>query len=133
MNLLCYIVSVFCFIVFMLYSKNDFSCFHSWKFGVVTVGIRALVYKAEYNISIIIRLHRITIFYGEQFMRYIIASHFIVIFSFILRSFRITFSVVLTLSLIVHSKKTKRSGDAQLAHVYEGAKGPTSSVESLML
>ena len=99
----------------------------------VTVGIRALVYKAEYNISIIIRLHRITIFYGEQFMRYIIASHFIVIFSFILRSFRITFSVVLTLSLIIRSKKTKRSGDAQLAHVYEGAKGPTSSVEGLML
>ena len=33
MNLLCYIVSVFCFIVFMLYSKNDFSCFHPWKFG----------------------------------------------------------------------------------------------------
>ena len=133
MNLLCYIVSVFCFIVFMLYSKNDFSCFHLWKFGVVTVGIRALVYKAEYNISIIIRLHRITIFYGEQFMRYIIASHFIVIFSFILRSFRITISVVLTLPLIVHSKKTKWSGDAQLAHVYEGTKGPTSSVESLML
>ena len=89
-----------------------------------------------YNIFMIIRLHRITIFYGEQFMRYIIASHFIVIFSFILRSFlssRITISVVLTLPLIVHSKKTKWSGDAQLAHVYEGAKGPTSSVESLML
>ena len=36
MNFLCYIVSVFCFIVFMLYSKNDFSCIHSWKFGVIT-------------------------------------------------------------------------------------------------
>ena len=84
--------------------------FIPWKFGVITVGIRALVYKAEYNIFIIIRLRRITIFYGEHFMGYIIASHFIVIFSFILRSFlslRITISVVLTLPLIVHSKKTK--------------------------
>ena len=49
MNFLCYVVSVICIIVFMLYSKWLFLTFIPWKFGVITSGLVKHIRKLLYD------------------------------------------------------------------------------------